>query len=445
MALAAQKRVISFTHLKALICLSFGIFILLIFSSADKNTSTTHNHDNALLKPKNLNNSEFNVQKKRHEIVEFEQDKPENNQSVLEIKKGDTLSRLFDELNLSQTTLVHLLSADESLLALETLKPGHKLFFTIDHNSQLLQKMTLFVHPGHQVIYRRTDTNLFEYETVIKEGQWRTEMVHGEISGSFYLSAQRAGLTNAEAATVTQIFKEQLDFARVIRKGDKFQVVRQVQFVDEVATGQTRIESARVQRRNVEHTAFLFDDGRYYDKDGNSLARAFKRIPLARNYRISSHFNPKRVHPVTGRVRPHNGTDFATPTGTKVLSTGDGVVTRVGNHRFAGRYVDIKHGAHYKTRYLHLHRVLVRKGQTVTRGQTVALSGNTGRSTGPHLHFELHINGRPVNPMKADIPLSHSISKKDHALFFVKVSKQTRLLNNFNDPLDETQSTQLAD
>jgi len=150
---------------------------------------------------------------------------------------------------------------------------------------------------------------------------------------------------------------------------------------------------------------------------------------LAKSYRISSPFNPKRVHPVTGRVGPHNGTDFATPTGTRVLTTGDGVVSRVGNHPFAGRYVEIQHGGQYKTRYLHLHRVLVRRGESVNRGQAIALSGNTGRSTGPHLHFELHIQGRPVDPMKAKIPLERSISKQDRSVFLTQVAKQTDLLD----------------
>jgi murein DD-endopeptidase len=174
----------------------------------------------------------------------------------------------------------------------------------------------------------------------------------------------------------------------------------------------------------------MHDDGRYYDKQGKSLARAFTRTPLSQKYRVSSPFNPKRVHPVTGRVGPHNGTDFATPTGTKVLSTGDGVVTRIGNHPFAGRYIDIDHGGTYKTRYLHLQRILVSRGESIRRGQTIALSGNTGRSTGPHLHFELHINGRPVDPMKANIPMAQSISKSEESAFAKRVTKQLALLDD---------------
>ena len=158
---------------------------------------------------------------------------------------------------------------------------------------------------------------------------------------------------------------------------------------------------------------------------------------MSKPYRVSSPFNPKRVHPVTGRIGPHNGTDFATPTGTQVLSTGDGVVTRVGNHPFAGRYIDIQHGGQYKTRYLHLHRVLVRRGEAINRGQVIALSGNSGRSTGAHLHFELHVRGRPIDPMKAKIPTALSIPKKHKAIFAQQVLEQTYLLDGSRQVTEE--------
>ena len=129
-------------------------------------------------------------------------------------------------------------------------------------------------------------------------------------------------------------------------------------------------------------------------------------------------------------MSPHNGVDFATPIGTPVLSTGDGIVTRVRNHPFAGIYVEIEHSTTFKTRYLHLNRALVKPGQRVTRGQRIALSGNTGRSTGPHLHFELHVNNRPVNPLKADIPMVSAIDKKALPAFNDRVAMLENLMVN---------------
>lgn len=349
------------------------------------------------------------------------------------IGNGDTLSAIFDRFELSRNAMYQILSSDEALLALDVLRPGHVLTFTLDEESRALSEMELFVHPGKRIIYRRVNDSGFEYEEIILPGIWDQELLQGEINGSFYLSAIAAGLTEGETATITDLFKDQLNFAREIRAGDRFQVIRSRQFVEGEMTGQSRVEGVRIFRRNHLHSAFLFEDGNYYDHKGESLVRAFLRYPTQQRYRVSSSFNPARRHPITGRVSPHNGVDFAMPTGTPVLSTGDGIVTRVLNHPFAGKYIEIQHGGQYLTRYLHLHRHLVRRGQRVKRGERIALSGNTGRSTGPHLHFELHINGRPVNPLTAKIPMASSVPREKMALFNRRVGDLVALM----EPSDE--------
>ncbi|MDW2276950.1 peptidoglycan DD-metalloendopeptidase family protein, partial [Vibrio sp. 1074] len=135
-------------------------------------------------------------------------------------------------------------------------------------------------------------------------------------------------------------------------------------------------------------------------------------------------------HPVTGRVAPHNGTDFAVPTGTPVVSTGDGTVIMTRKHPYAGNYVVVEHGNKYKTRYLHLSKILVKKGQKVSRGQRIGLSGKTGRVTGPHLHYELIEYGRPVNAMRANIPMASSVPKKEMATFIANRDEMDKLLKN---------------
>ncbi len=347
---------------------------------------------------------------------------------VHDIEPGDSLIGIFTRFDLDCGALNRILEADEPLLALDILRPGNTLTFHLDEESRCLDEMELFIHPGNRVVYRRADDGSFSYEEIILPGDWQVDIVEGEINGSFYLSAINAGLSEKEAAQITRLFKEQIVFSRDIRAGDRFQVVRTLQFVDETFTGQSRIEGVRILRRNRVHSAFLCEDGNYYDQNGESLMRAFLRYPTAQRYRISSSFNPARRHPVTGRVAPHNGTDFAMPTGTPILSTGDGVVTRVSNHPYAGKYIEIRHGGDYVTRYLHLHRILVNKGQSVKRGERIALSGNTGRSTGPHLHFELHVRGRPVNPMKADIPMTASVPKERRPQFNQRVAELLGLM-----------------
>lgn len=353
-------------------------------------------------------------------------------ESVLkhEIVQGDTLSSIFDALRLSRAAMCQILAADEEVLALDTLRPGNRLTFTLDPQSRELQKMELFVHPARWVLYTRADAASFDFEEVVLPGRWEQQLLEGEIQGSFYVSARRAGLTDQETAQVGDLFSDQIHFAREMQAGDRFQIIRSQQFVETEPTGQSRIEGVRIFRGKQLYSAFLFEDGNYYDHKGESLARAFRRYPTTGQYRVSSHFNPRRLHPITRRVSPHNGVDFAMPTGTPIVSIGDGVVTRVQNHPYAGKYVEIQHGSHYATRYLHLSRFQVKPGQRVKRGQRIAMSGNTGRSTGPHLHFELHIKGRPVNPLTASIPMASSVPRAKLALFNQRVEELVGLMEH---------------
>jgi len=330
------------------------------------------------------------------------------------VRKGDTLSKIFETLHLPQSTMYQLLEADVNVLALDNLMPGHTL--TFEKKDQELQRFELHFSLAHKVTYSRKDSGGFEFEEVQLPGNWRDQLVKGEIINTFTGSGKKAGLSSWEAQTITEILKHRVDFRRDIQRGDNFEVLVSRQYIDGEATGNNRIAAVRINNRRNSFHAYLFEDN-YFDEKGRNLEKAFQRYPFNGNYRKSSNFNPRRKHPVTGLIRPHNGTDFAMRIGTPVRSTGDGIVKRVVKHKYAGLYVEIQHGQSYKTRYLHLKKSYVRKGQRVKRGQKIALSGNSGRSTGPHLHFELHKNGRPVNPMTAKIPIAVSLTGKKKTAF----------------------------
>ena len=354
-------------------------------------------------------------------VEQVEEVKAEQASLEYEIQNGDTLSGLFDRFGVSQQTMYQVLESDLNILALDTLKPGNVLKFWLNDGDRQLDKLELYFNPARQVIFSRVDQDNFTYEEIDLKGDWQSVPIQGEIHGSFYLSAQKAGLTAAEVQKIESLFKEKINFSRDVRAGDRFEVLRNEQYIDQEKSGNSEILGIRLSGRH-QLTAFLFEDGSYYDADGKSLARAFTRYPVSKRYRISSGFNPRRKHPVTGLIRPHNGTDFATPIGTPVMSTGDGVVKTVKNHRYAGKYVEIQHSGKYRSRYLHLSKILVKKGQRVARGQRIGLSGKTGRVTGPHLHYEFHINRRPVNPMRAKIPMASEVPAKKMASFKKRVS-----------------------
>ncbi len=346
------------------------------------------------------------------------------------IKSGDTLGKIFNHFNIDQTTMYQVLEADISVLALDTLSPGHELTFTIDHEKNQLQALQLAFNPAQKIIFNRVDATTFEYQTINIAGQWQKQAITGSVQGSFYVSAKKAGLNANEIEQVAQMFRDKLRFSRDFRAGDIFQIVRNRQYIDGELTGQSEISAVRIFNRGQEYSAYLFSNSNYYDKHGESLARAFMRVPLKGAHRVSSPFNPRRKHPITGRISPHNGADFGVAIGTPVLAAGDGVVTRIENHPYAGKYIVIQHGGKYRTRYLHLNRFKVRKGQRVTRGQVIAESGNTGRSTGPHLHYEFHINGRAVNPITAKIPLASAIEEQSRGTFNQLVKSMNQLLES---------------
>jgi murein DD-endopeptidase len=344
-----------------------------------------------------------------------------------EIQPGDTLSQIFESKDIPATVLHQLLEADVEYLSLETLRPGTTLTFRYNLQGEL-EDLALEVDPARTIVFSRQDDHSFSYQKTETETYWSPTVISGVIQGSFYTSGLAAGLTKAQVVEIGQLLKNQVNFRRSLRAGDKFSVVVAKEITEsQQPTGHAQIESVSLHRGKRTYNAFLYD-GSYYDETGESITLAFRRWPTAMHYRVSSSFNRNRLHPVTGRKAPHNGVDLATPYGTNVMSTGDGVVSRVGNHPYAGRYVDISHSGSYETRYLHLSKVLVKRGERVKRGQIIALSGNSGRTTGPHLHFEFHIGGRPVNPLTADIPTSANVPVDKLALFKSQVSKQLAMM-----------------
>jgi murein DD-endopeptidase len=335
------------------------------------------------------------------------------------IQKGDTLGAIFEQLDLSQTSLYQILEVDLNVLALDSIKPGQTLVFTEFEGE--LTRLELQISLAHQVVYKRSGDDGFEFEQITLEGEWREHSYIGKVEYSFAGSAKKAGLSLFEAQFIASLLKDKINFSRDLRSGDTFKVLVSRQYIGDERTGENRIDAVSINNRSRNISAYLYE-GAYYDEAGLSIERAFVRRPVSSKYRISSSFNPNRTHPVTGLLRPHNGTDFAVPIGTPIYATGDGVVSRVLNHKYAGLYIEISNGQTYRTRFLHLSKVLVKKGQRIKRGQKIALSGNSGRTTGAHLHYELHMRGRAVNAMTADIPIATAIDKKQQTAFKLALS-----------------------
>ena len=356
-----------------------------------------------------------------HQAPEFLVPKDELEQQLEEVvdvahthkvASGETLGAIFSHYALPMADMYRLIKVNKSIqnirigqmIEWSLTDEGRVKEFSIKRNAKVTDSYTL-TGQGYQ--YKKLEEN----------GVIKPVMLTGRISGSFYQSARSAGLTPTQIQTLVQALQWRFDFGREARKGDRFAVAVEREFIDGKAVTRGDVKSLYYISGNREVFVMRHDDGLFYDAEGKSLNRALRRIPLAKRFRISSSFNPRRKHPVTGRISPHNGTDFATPIGTPVLAAGDGVVVKARKHPLAGNFVVIKHGREYMTRYLHLHRLLVKVGDKVTMGQRIALSGNTGRSTGPHLHYELINKNRAVNAMKVPLPQAEPVSSKQRGQF----------------------------
>nr|WP_264302184.1 peptidoglycan DD-metalloendopeptidase family protein [Vibrio harveyi] len=414
------RRLPNLTSRKALLLYSLPVLVAIGVSNSLKESSLT--------KTIALNLPESRVVENILEATTAEVVSPPNFE--YQIQAGDNLSSIFSQLGFGYSSLMKVMETDLNFLALDTLKPGNTLRFWRDESTGELEKMELQFSIADKVVYRRNADGSYDFSDISIPGVWHQEPLVGVIHGSFSSSANRLGLSSAEISQVVNLLKEQVNFGKDLHAGDRFEVVRRSQSIDGVPTGKNEIEAIKIYNRGREVTAYLHTDGQFYNAKGESLQRAFQRYPVSRGWRISSGFNPKRLHPVTGRVAPHNGTDWAVPIGTPVEATGDGTVIMTRKHPYAGNYVVIEHGSKYKTRYLHLSKILVKKGQKVSRGQRIGLSGKTGRVTGPHLHYELIEYGRPVNAMRAKIPMASSVPKKEMASFIATRDEMDKLLKD---------------
>ncbi|QCR35966.1 murein DD-endopeptidase MepM [Nissabacter sp. SGAir0207] len=345
-------------------------------------------------------------------------EKVEGEQGVHEyvVSTGDTLSSILTQYGIEMADISTLAQQNSEL---RNLKVGQQLSWTLTDGGDL-QRLTWEMSRRETRTYDRTPTG-FKMSMQTQEGEWKNSVITGRLDGSFVGSARAAGLSSGEVSSVVKALQWQLDFKK-LRKGDQFSVLMSRERL-EGQSEQSQLLGVRMRSGGKDYYAIRAEDGKFYDQQGSGLARGFMRFPTIKQFRVSSNFNPRRVNPVTGRIAPHKGVDFAMPVGTPVLAVGDGEVVVAKRSGGAGNYVAIRHGRQYMTRYMHLRKILVKPGQKVKRGDRIALSGNTGRSTGPHLHYEIWINQQAVNPLYAKLPRSEGLSGKDRSDYLATVKE----------------------
>lgn len=341
------------------------------------------------------------------------------------IKKNQYLSEIMKKQNVDYGTIVHIERNHKDVFDIRKIKPGHKHTFLLSRDSLATPLFWIYeIDKINFVVFSLTDslTAWRDEKTV----DIKTEHIEGVISTSLWNAIKDANGDANLTMELSDIYSWTVDFFG-IQPGDTFKVVYENRYIHDECIGMGKILACYLNNAGSKHYAYYFEqngNGQYFDENGANLRKAFLKAPL--NYRrISSTFSNARRHPVTKVVRPHHGVDYAAPTGTPVVTVGDGTVIEKGwDKKGGGNYLKIRHNSTYTTTYMHLNGFAkgIQKGSKVKQGDLIGYVGSTGMSTGPHLDFRLNKNGTYINPLTFNPPSAEPVSE-DNKIAFEEVIK----------------------
>lgn len=346
------------------------------------------------------------------------------------IKKNQFLSNIMQKQGVNYNTITHIEKRHRNVFDIRKIKPGHKHTFLISRDSIPTPAFWIYeIDKINYAVFSLTDS--LTAWTGKKEVETKVEYIEGVIESSLWNAMAATGGDQNITMELSDIYSWTVDFFG-IQPGDTFKVVYENRYIKDECIGMGKILASYLNNAGSPHYAYYFEQngkGEYFDEDGANLRKAFLKAPL--NYRrISSHFSNARKHPVTKVVRPHHGVDYAAPTGTPVVTVGDGTVIEKGwDKKGGGNYIKIKHNSTYTTTYMHLNGFAkgIKKGDKVKQGQLIGYVGSTGMSTGPHLDFRLNKNGKYINPLTFEAPSADPVSNDNKIAFQDKVNEYKEL------------------
>ncbi len=338
------------------------------------------------------------------------------------VQRSDTVSTLLSRLGITEPAALDFIRRNEATQVIaRQLRPGKPVTAqTTDIGN--LQSLYFPLNGKDTILVVERQGSTFKVSEQTRPSHTSNVIKSGEIRNSLFGATDAAGIPDAIATQLAEIFAADIDFYRDLRKGDRFSVVYESMTLNGQSIRSGRIIAAEFINNNRTYTAFWHqgkdNKGGYYSADGKALRKAFLRTPLEFS-RVTSGFSNARVHPVLQITRAHKGIDYAAPTGTKVRSVADGTVEFAGRQGGYGNLIVLKHQGAYTTAYGHLNGFAsgIKKGSRVSQGDTIGYVGQTGIATGPHLHYEFRINGQQVNPMAINLPASLPLEASQIAAF----------------------------
>jgi len=344
------------------------------------------------------------------------------------IKSGETFDKILENYSIEKNEIIKIKNSLKKKINLNKLNTKQIIEFNLDRTNNKITQFIYQISNTQKILLKRTiDDDGFDSEILSIKLNKKIVYKENIILQSLYKAATDQNIPANTIIEFARIYGFQVDFQRDIRKQDKFQIMYEI-FLNEknkiVETGE--ILFANLKLSGQDNDLYYFDkegsEG-HYDKNGKSVKKALMKTPI-NGARLSSPFG-MRKHPIDGFNKMHRGTDFAAPMGTPIMASGDGVIKKAGWCGGGGNCVKIRHNSTYQTIYAHMSKFArgIKTGVRVKQGQTIGYVGSTGKSTGPHLHYEVIVNGKKVNSQKLKLPSGKILKDKERKIFETKKIK----------------------
>ncbi len=351
------------------------------------------------------------------------------------VKKGDTFGAILNSQNIGDRKIYEVVNSVKDTFNVRMIRPNK--VYTMLRSKDKTNKLQVFVYQPDALSYYILD---FRDSAVVAYKKTRPvtirrRMIGGVLKGSLSETLDNAGVSVALASRITKIYSWSIDFFK-LKKGDRFGLTFTERYInDSIYNGVDQLEAAFFEYKGKIMYAFPFAQNTstgkidYYDEEGKTMKNLFLKSPIKFS-RLTSRFSMNRFHPVQKKWKAHKGTDYAAPTGTPITTTAAGVVEMTGYTAGNGNYVKVKHNKTYSTQYLHMSKILVKRGQHVNQGDVIGRVGSTGLATGPHVCYRFWKNGVQVDPLRLQLPSGEPMASNNKARFLKTIEPLKRELDS---------------
>ena len=350
------------------------------------------------------------------------------------IQSGDTFGSILDQQNLGDQKVYDIIEKVKDSFDVRIMRIGKP--YTLFRSKDRKKNLQAFVYQpdkgSYYVIDLRDSVKVYKRTRPVT---FKRKTIAGSLNGSLSEAIEKEGVDPALASKITKIYAWSIDFFK-LKRGDKFGITFTERFIDDtIYDGVDSLKAAFFEYKGKTIYAFPFEQNEgsgkleYFDDEGKALKNFFLKAPL-KYVNITSRFAKTRFHPVQMIWKAHKGTDYAAPTGTPIMTTASGVVEQTGFTAGNGNFVKVKHDRTYSTQYLHMSKILVRRGQRVNQGDVIGKVGSTGLATGPHVCYRFWKNGAQVDALRLKLPNSEPMNKRNLPRFLNQMRPLKRELDS---------------